>query len=275
MIRSTDIEELNAIIDNSSTQTYEEISKLLHSIQKRLYNEHKNYYLPLLKDLERKVEEQALANQTIVQRSSRVDSEIEKIKYFINRLVDHISVFATKDRISNDRSLIFRAWRDYATCKNIYTNTFMRIYLDEPMKRLLFKRWLRKMRKIRYIRQKRELKRLCTRNIKAHETEAVQKITALQSELTAVKELLAEHEKQHGEMQKRLRRAFMRGVVNLNLEAIDVFGDVSPEEVLPVVNATKKGGQVPKQPVSYKPDSDDDDDYYVEPAPRISIIRHK
>ena len=122
------------------------------------------------------------------------------------------------------------------------------------------------MRKVRLQRQKRELRRSCEKDLRMKETEAAQRITALQAELDAVKQLLVEHEKQHGEMQQKLRRAFMRGVVNLNLEAMDVFGEI------PTVDTVKDKNATITQVV--KDDSDDEDDFFVEPAPRISVVRH-
>jgi predicted nuclease with TOPRIM domain len=134
------------------------------------------------------------------------------------------------------------------------------LYIDEPMKRILFKRWVRRMRKVRVQRQRRDLRRSCDRELKQKDTEAAQKIAALQSELEAVQQLLLEHEQQHAEMQEKLRRAFMRGVVNLNLEAMDVFGEVPTMETITVAKAERK-----ERPT---------DDFFVEPAPRVSVVRH-
>lgn len=96
------------------------------------------------------------------------------------------------------------------------------------------------------------------------ETESAQKITALEAELDAVKQLLVEHEAQHDEMQQKLRRAFMRGVVNLNLEAMGVFGEVPTTEV----PASQKH-------ITQRAKGPDEDDFVIEPAPRISVVRHR
>ena len=149
------------------------------------------------------------------------------------------------------------------------------LFMDNAVLRLLFRRWVRKMFKVRFIRRKRELKRSNNREIKHQESEASQRIVALQSELIAVKELLAEHERQHGDMEKKLKRAFMRGVVNLNLEAMDVFGDIPATDdfLSAALNPPKKSEK--KQILLSDDQSEDGDDFYVEPAPRISVIRHK
>lgn len=271
-----DIGEINRIVDTHHTQADEELVALLKGIQERLIQEHKNHYTPIIKNLERKIDEQHTANETAVARGKEIGAEADHLSIIFERMVDHIGIMKVKDDAANSVAKMFHAWRDYATSRSIYSRTMQAIYMEKPMERILFKRWVRRLHKVSYLRKKRELKRSNNKEIKAQESEASQKIVALQSELTAVRELLAEHERQHGDMEKKLKRAFMRGVVNLNLEAMDVFGDVPPSEDFMSIakNPPQKKSRKEQKPPS-SDESDDEDEFYVEPAPRISVIRHK
>jgi hypothetical protein len=176
-----------------------------------------------------------------------------------------IAAYRLKDQTANLRSKIFKAWQRLSGEREIMLCTIGQLYLYEPAKRIAFKRWVRKMRKVRLQRQKREARRACERDLRARETESIQKISALQSELDAVKQLLVEHEQQHGDMQEKLRRAFMRGVVGLNLEAMDVFGEVPTSESL----RRGRGDGIDQRR------DEDGEDFVVEPVPRIAVMRHR
>ena len=271
-----DLNQVNLIVENHHQTADAELTALLKGVQSRLLKSHKEHYTPIIKNLERKIDEQHVANDTMVKRSQEIDEEAEHLGYIFDKMVDHIIILKMKVNAANTKSKILNAWRDYATSRRIYENTMDRLYMENPMKRILFKRWLRRLHKVRFQRKKRELKRSNNKEIKQQENEATQKIVALQSELTAVKELLAEHERQHGDMEKKLKRAFMRGVVNLNLEAMDVFGDIPASDDF-MASALKPPTKKPKkeQKVLSDDESEDGDDFYVEPAPRISVIRHK
>jgi hypothetical protein len=101
------------------------------------------------------------------------------------------------------------------------------------------------------------------RDLRAQGSETAQRIAAIHPELDAVEQLLVDHERQRAEMQEKLRRAFMRGVVNLTLEAMNIFSEIPTAEGLPV----KKQRGRPRQT------RDGADDFVVEPA-RVSVIRH-
>lgn len=270
-----DIESAYKIVDAHHQQVDDELIALLTAIQKRLLQTHKNYYTPIINNLQRKIDEQKIANETMSKRAEGIDQEADKLNIIFEKMVDHISFMKMKEQVSNAKSKLLHAWRDIATSRRIYEDTMFRIYLQEPMKRILFKRWVRRMNKVRFNRKKRELRRENSREMKAQETEATQRITALQSELIAVRQLLAEHERQNGEMQQKLRRAFMRGVVNLNLEAVDVFGEVPATDGLVSSIAAQPLKKKKKMELPKDSDSDsDNEDFVVEPAPRISVIHH-
>ncbi|OHT13188.1 hypothetical protein TRFO_16743 [Tritrichomonas foetus] len=240
-------------------------------MRSRLYQEHQQYYQPIIQKLERRVAEQNVKNATEKKRGEQLEGELERTKLIISRFVYHIAELKARDHLRNVRSRVFKAWADIASGRAIMANMTVRLYLTQPMRRILFKRWVRRMRKVRQQRLGRELRHVCQQDISQKETEASQRICALKSELQAVQQLLIEHEKQHGEMQEKLRRAFMRGVVNLNLEAMDVFGEVPTTEVVPP--PVRKSAQL----AAATQDSSDDDgnDFFVEPAPKISVIRHR
>ena len=272
MSYQTDSESIHQIINTHEKVIDNEITSLFKEIYERIFKQQQKYYTPIISKLERKLEEQKLNNSTMEKRSGNIGNEMEKLNLLFERFVEHLAIIRNRDRISNDRSKIFHAWRDLSLSRSVIENSMYSIFLKEPIKRILFKRWIRKMRKARLIRQRRELRRNCDRDIRNLETETSQRITSLQSELVAVKELLIEYEQQHSEMQQKLRRAFMRGVVNLNLEAIDVFGEMPSTEA---INNHLKNKPSPKKNSKNLNSDEEIDEFFVEPAPRISVIRHK
>ena len=258
-----DVETMHGLVDNHHQTLEEELQDLFGKIRARLIKEHNRQFQPIVKKLERQAAEQDQQNDTEKRRGEDLETRLGKIDIVISRFLEHLAYYRDKEKQSNQKSRVFKAWADMASGRSIMRRISYQLYLAEPMKRILFKRWVRRMRKVRIQRQKRELRRAGERGLRQQESEAQQKITALQSELEAVQQLLLDHEKQHGEMQQKLRRAFMRGVVNLNLEAMDVFGEVPTAEAVakPVISQRQKG-------------SDDEDDFVIEPAPRISVVRH-
>jgi hypothetical protein len=207
-------------------------------------------------------------NEIEAKRDAELGGALAKTDIILSRLIDHIIVYRHRDRTASLRARIFSAWADYATDRTIVLRIATERFLHEPAKRTLFHRWVRRWRKNSVQRKKRELRRTNDRDLKVQEGEGLQKIAALQAELDAVKQLLIDHEKQHAEMQEKLRRAFMRGVVNLNLEAMDVFGEVPTAEAIPPPRAERARGK-------RRDARDGADDFVVEPAPRISVIRHR
>ena len=270
------ISTMHEYVDNHHETLDEELQNLLRSMKFRLIKENQEYYQPIIQKCERRVAEQRLKNATEKKRGEQLQDQLNRTNLIISRFVIHIANLKARDHTANIRSRVFKAWADLATGKKIMSDAIVRLYLDRPMRRILFKRWVRRMRKVRQQRLGRELRHVMQQDISQKETEQTQKITALRAELQAVRQLLVEHEKQHDEMQQKLRRAFMRGVVNLNLEAMDVFGEV-PTEVAPppvrksaeVVTANDNNNN------NNNDDDDDENDFYVEPAPKISVIRHR
>lgn len=261
-----DIDAMNVIVDNHQEVMENEIQSLVRKINTRLHNSHTAHYTPIIEQLERRLAEQKLKNAAEDKRGGQLEAQKNRTELIISRFVGHISLLRIKERTNNVRSRIFKAWFDLSSGRTVMANTAERLYCKDPMRRILFKRWQRKFRDSRSKRQRRELRRSCEKDIRLRETEATQRVTALQAELSAVKQLLVEHEKQHGEMQQKLRRAFMRGVVNLNLEAMDVFGEIPTADAIP--NNQRNIGQKTEDA------SSDEDDFFIEPAPRISVIRH-
>ena len=261
-----EINEVRVICDSHQEQMDEELQALLQASSQRILKLHQKHFQPQIEKLQRQIAEQNLRNEATKKRGNELDTQAGKNDLIIDRFCAHIAFLRIKQRSANQRSKIFKAWKDFALDKLAVINLAQKLYTQEPMKRILFRRWVRRMRKVRSLRLKRELRRQCQMDLRSKETEATQRITSLQSELLAVNQLLAEHEKQHDEMQKKLRRAFMRGVTNLNLEAMDVFGEIPTSENTNGRNTTTQN--------THHEDSDDDD-FYVEPAPRISVIRHR
>lgn len=260
------IPKVNQIIDAHHDSIEDELQEILRTMDKRLVSQNKKHYEPLIQGLERQVEEQRLKTAGASQRQKQLANEETHTEKSTDKFLDMISDLKNHVKTVNDKSRIFKAWAKLAIGRDIMEELGNQIYLKEPLKRIMFKRWVRKMRRVKSQRQKRMLKRQLQQEVRTRETEDSQRIVALQSELSAVRHLLEEHEKQAAEVEAKLRRAFMRGVVNLNIEAMDVFGEVPTAD-------TFANGQAAVPPSLQE--EDDEPDFYVEPAPRISVIRHR
>jgi hypothetical protein len=86
----------------------------------------------------------------------------------------------------------------------------------------------------------------------------------MHAQLDAVKQLLIGHQREHAEMQEKLRRTFTRSVVNLNVEVMDIFGEIPTPETLPA--KMQRGRR--------RETRDGVNHFAVEPAPRVSVSRH-
>jgi hypothetical protein len=259
-----EIEQIQEHVDANHCALEEELLSLLTAMRTRLLQKHGLDYQPVIDQLERSLAEQVSHYESEQRRSADLATKLAVTDTILIRLVNHIILYKNKDRTANTRSLIFKAWADLATGRAILARTATDLFVRDRQRHILFSQWVRRMRRVRLQRQKRDLRRSCEHDLRQKDNEAAERIAALQAELDAVKQLLIDHEKQHGDMQEKLRRAFMRGVVNLNLEAMDVFGEVPTTEALPQTRV-ERGRSRP---------ADDGKDFVVEPAPRISVIRH-
>lgn len=268
------IQAMHEYVDNHHFALDEELQALLRSMKFRLIKENDQHYQPIIQKLQRGIAEQGVKNETEKKRGEQLHAQLERTKLITSHFIDQIAELKLRDRTASSRSRVFKAWANLALGKNVMPDAIERLYLDRPMRRILFKRWVRRMRKVRQQRLGRELRHICQQDMAQKETDASQRITALRSELQAVRQLLVEHEQQHAEMQQKLRRAFMRGVVNLNLEAMDVFGEV-PTEVPPPQTMKMSSGHMPAKTKKKYGDENEGNEFFVEPAPKISVIRHK
>jgi hypothetical protein len=265
--KETDIDAMHHIVDDHHTVLEEELEALMKAVKKRLLQKHRQFYEPIIEQLERKLAERISQNEIEAKRGADLVGFLGRTDVILSRLINHIIIYRNRDKTAGARAQMFSAWASMVTDRAVITRVATERFLHDPAKRMLFHRWVRRWRKVSLQRQRRELRRSNERDIKAQESEGLQKIAALQAELDAVKQLLIDHEKEHAEMQEKLRRAFMRGVVNLNLEAMDVFGEVPTTETLPPAKPERTRGR-------RRDRRESPDDFVVEPAPRISVIRH-
>jgi hypothetical protein len=251
-------------VDENHVSLETELQALLRRVRERLVKEEDDHYQPLITSLERKLAEQTQKNTAELKRGQQLDDQLGRTLRVIDNLMDCIAGYRHKDQTANLRSKVFKAWRTLTGERDKILRVMTRSYVEQPSQRIMFRRWLRRMRKVRLNRQKRELRLECEQNLRTRESAAKQRIAALQAELDAVRQSLVEHEEQHDDMQQKLRRAFMRGVVGLNLEAMDVFGEVPTSEAL-------RAGRLD---LAEQRDDDDREDFFVEPAPKVSVLRH-
>jgi hypothetical protein len=266
--KPTDIDAMRAIVDEHHAGLEDELGVLLKAVKKRLLTKHRDHYDPIVAQLDRRLAECLSQNEAEARRGLDLVAQLRRTDRILANLVDHIIRYRNKDRTFNLHARIFSAWADLVCDRSLLLRLATRRFLDRPEVRALFRRWVRRWRKVSVQRQKRELRRASERDLRAQESEASQRIAAMQAELDAVRRLLVDHEQQHAEMQEKLRRAFMRGVVNLNLEAMDVFGEIPTAETVPPQKADRRAAR-------RRDAHDGADDFLVEPAPRISVVRHR
>jgi hypothetical protein len=258
---------MNELVDANHSALEDELSSLMKAVQAGLLQKHRRHYEPIIEQLQRTLAERGSQNDAEQRRSAGLATQLAVKGKIRSRQLDHIEIYKNKDRTANTRSRVFKAWADMATGRSIMARAATDLFIRDRQRRILFSRWVRRTRRVRLQRQKRDLRRSCERDLRQKDSDAAQRIAAVQAELDAVKQLLVDHEKQHGEMQEKLRRAFMRGVVNLNLEAMDVFGEVPTTETLPQIRPERARSRAADR-------RDDADDFVVEPTPRISVTRH-
>ncbi|KAH0795531.1 centrosomal protein [Histomonas meleagridis] len=189
----------------------------------------------------------------------------------LNNLIEMCSKLHQKLRDGNTRSRYFNTWVQMGTDKEVLYEAFHSIYIERAIERLFFRRWNRLMHKKRLRRLESRIRKRYSSILKTKEEESLQIIQDLEAELATAKSELQKSQENFNQMQDRLKKAFLRGVVNLNIEAMDAFDGA------PFANENSEvesQSTIEDDFIDYD-DDDDDDDFYVEDVPSVSVIKHQ
>ena len=264
------LNEVHTLISDHFISFKDDLNKYLKDNEENIIQNRKNFYEPQIKQLEDEIKNLKDHYDEMERNTAQYTTELVRKENILNKMVNRSSKLHAKVRNNNIASRSFHNWIDIGTDKNILINSFKKIYLENPQKRIMFKRWIRKTNSKREYRFLNETKQKFEKEAKIKSLESNKQISLLEKELLFAKEELEKKQKNFKEMQQRLRKAFMRGVVNLNLEAMDVFNGAQFMKVTEEI----EGGENSSE--NYSENIEDvDDEFFVEETPNISIIRHK
>ncbi|KAK8885611.1 hypothetical protein M9Y10_041061 [Tritrichomonas musculus] len=261
---------LSGILDEHFTRMANAVEEYMRKCQSQISEERRQYFLPQIEKLQDVLNQAQDECSQMQAESGDLTNELAKQESVLAHLVQLSAKLHQKVRNANNQSRAFNAWNQMGTEQRVLEKVFRRLFFKNAIRRIFFKRWIRRMHQRREARVVTEIKRRYEKIWKAKAIEAQKTIEDLESELAAARYELEQKQQNFLEMQQRLRKAFMRGVVNLNLEAMDVFNGAQFMDLMQEV----EGNEVDQQDVDTGI-NESDDDFYVEEAPSISVIRHR
>ncbi|OHT02797.1 hypothetical protein TRFO_29921 [Tritrichomonas foetus] len=261
---------LSGILDDHFTRMANAVEEYMRQTKEELAEDRKQFFTPQIEELQAKLDHSQEEFANMQADAGETTNELVKHEAILAHLVQLSAKLHQKVRNSNNQSRAFNAWSHMGTDKALLAKVFKRNFLRNATRRIYFKRWIRKMHAKRENRVSTEIKKRYEKIWKAKATEAQRTIEELELELSAAREELETKQRNFLEMQQRLRKAFMRGVVNLNLEAMDVFNGAQFMDLMQEVEGNEVDHRDHETSVN-----ESDDDFYVEEAPPISVIRHR
>jgi predicted nucleic acid-binding Zn-ribbon protein len=267
---STPEEELHEILDYHFAELVQSLEEFMRKTEREIALDRRDFYTPKIRALEAAIRD--LISEFNQMEADTSDQTIVLIKKeaIIGRLVKLSARLHQKVRNGNSRSRAFNLWTEIGTQKTVLLRTYRRIFVANAVRRALFRRWVRKMHQQREHRLSHEIRTKFEREARARTAENGRIVEGLERELESAREELEEKHQKLLEMQQRLRKAFMRGVVNLNLEAMDVFNGGQVMDLIKEVEGNE-AEHYDDEAVLHE----SDDDFFVEEAPSISVIRHR
>lgn len=266
-------EENDQALSNILTDHFSEMANALEEFLKKardeVVEERKQNYTPHIERLQNELNQKLEEFAQMQGDSAQVTNELVKEEAYLTRLINLRAKLSQKVRNANNESRTFNAWKQLGTDTPILTKVFKRTFVRNCMRRIYFRRWVRKTHVKRENRIVNEIKKRYDKIWKAKALEAQKTIEDLESELAEARDELESKQENFIEMQRRLRKAFMRGVVNLNLEAMDVFNGAQFMDLMQEVEGNEVDHQDTETAVN-----ESDDDFFVEEDPQISVIRH-
>ena len=261
---------LSGILTKYFTEMADAVEEYMRQARDQISEERKEYFTPKINSLQENLNQQIEEFQEMQDTANDTNNKFAKKDAIRNQLVTCSFKLHQKVRNSNLLARAFNAWKKIGTEKALLAKVFKRNFIRNALRRIYFKRWIRRMIAKRENRVSSEIKRRYEKIWKAKAMEAQRTIEQLEQELASAREELETKQRKFLEMQQRLRKAFMRGVVNLNLEAMDVFNGAQFMDLMQEVENNEIDHQDDETAVN-----ESDDDFYVEEAPPISVIRHR
>ena len=262
-------EQLGQILDENFERLANDLEDFMKKHGQRVADERSAFYQPQIAELEARINQGAGEFTEMEGKVRSLTQILVQKEAMLNRMVRLSAKLHQKVRNGNSCSRAFNLWAEMGTNKDVLANTYRKIFITNSMKRTFFRRWLRKMYQRREGRMLHEIKTRFDKEARAKAAESNKVIEGIEAELAAAKAELEEKQRKFLEMQQRLRKAFMRGVVNLNLEAMDVFNGAQFVDLMHEVEGNEADHRDEDAPLD-----ESDDEFFVEEAPQISVIRH-
>ena len=262
--------QLSQIIDNNFQQLFKDLEAYYHANEERISQEQKDFYSPQISQLEAQLHESEQLYDNMESKATTFHHDIIQKEAVVQRMVHLSSQLHSKIRNGNTCSRFFQSWVSDGTDKDVLLRSFEAIFLHRAQQRIFFRRWSRKTIVKRDARLTREIRTRYDKEMKSKSTDFNRQISQLESQVAAARALLEEKQRNFIEMQQRLKKAFMRGVVNINLEAMDVFNGAQLMGMMQEIEGGEQGQHDVDAPVD-----ESDDDFYVEDAPEVKIVRHQ
>ena len=261
--------ELHQIVTENFDKLLSDLEEFFKQHNQTIEKEQGDIYLPIIQRLQNELQAIQTEHEQMSIEAQTSTAELERKKAILNNLMKKALRLQLKGRYSAIVSRLFANFIKEGTNKRLLAQRFHDLYIVQAPKRILFRRWIRKMRQRRIAKIEAEARQVYEKESKARSAEYNAQISQLEQELENAKHELETKQKSFIEMQQKLRKAFMRGVVNLNLEAMDVFNGAQFMDMVQEVEGKTGGTHDSENEVE-----EGDDEFYVEEAPNIAVIRH-
>ena len=235
----------------------------------QVIQEKKALYEPQLNKLESQLKAEQDHFTQMEMDTGKNTTELARKEGILNKMLLKSARLHAKVRNNNLSSRAFHSWIESGTSKGILSRTYKSIYIDQAPKRIFFRKWFKKMLEKREIGYLNEIKQKFEKEAKTKAIESNKQISQLEAELAGARAELEMKQKNFRDMQQKLKKSFMRGVVNLNLEAMDVFNG---SQYANLVEEVENNEQIIE---NNEPVDEGDEEFFIEEEPQISIIRHK
>lgn len=261
--------ELHQIVNENFDKLLSDLEDFFKRHSEAIAKEQSDFYSPTIQRLQGELDKAQLDYEQMSAAAQEHTVELARRRALLNNLLARSAKLHLKVRKANVASRTFHQWINDGTDKNILIRTFEKIFIHNPMKRILFKRWVRKMHHKREARIESEARQVYEKESRTRANEYNSQIARIEKDLADARNELETKQKNFIEMQQKLRKAFMRGVVNLNLEAMDVFNGAQFMDMAQEVEGRTGGTRDEDNEVE-----EGDDEFYVEESPSISVVRH-
>lgn len=261
--------QLTEIINSNFQHLIQDLEAYLHENDEKIAKEQDAIFTPQIQQLQNMLSDAKQQYDDMDSRASESNQEIIQKEAVLQRMVNLSSQLHSRIRNGNTCSRFFKSWVADGTNKDVLYNSFYAIYIQRAFKRSFFRRWSRMMFRKRDRRLTRDIKSKYDKEMKSKSADFDRQISDLEEQVAAARAELNEKQQNFLEMQQKIKKSFMRGVVNLNLEAMDVFNGAQLMSMMQEIEGGEKGIHDKDAPID-----ESDDDFYVEEAPKVTVVRH-